>query len=67
MIVRRRTWLYRLPGERAIRSISFKIPVTTAQAKEALKRLVGPPSELWGAAWTTRVTAEHKPAECRQN
>ncbi|HWV18648.1 MAG TPA: hypothetical protein VNZ68_08760 [Rhodocyclaceae bacterium] len=48
MIVRRRTWLYRLPGERAIRSISFKIPVTTAQAKEALKRVVGTPSELWG-------------------
>lgn len=48
MIVRRRTWLYRLPGESAIRSISFKIPVTTAQAKEAIRRLAGSPSELWG-------------------
>lgn len=48
MIVKRRTWLYRLPGESAIRSISFKIPVTTAQAKEAIRRLAGAPSELWG-------------------
>jgi hypothetical protein len=48
MIVRRRTWLYRLPGERTIHSISFKIPLTTAQAKEALRRLVGAPTELWG-------------------
>jgi hypothetical protein len=48
MIVRRRTWLYRLPGERAIHSISFKIPLTTAQAKTALRRMVGGPTELWG-------------------
>jgi hypothetical protein len=48
MIVRRRTWLYRLPGERAIHSISFKIPLTTAQAKAALRRMVGAPKELWG-------------------
>ena len=48
MIVRRRTWLYRMPGENAIRSISFRIPVTTAQAKEAIRRLAGAPTELWG-------------------
>jgi hypothetical protein len=48
MIVRRRTWLYRLPGERAIHSICFKLPMTTAQAREALRRSVGMPTELWG-------------------
>ena len=45
MIVRRRTWLYRLPGERAIHSICFKLPMTTAQAREALRRSVGMPTE----------------------
>jgi hypothetical protein len=54
MIVRRRTWLYRMPGESAIHSISFKIPMTTAQAKEALRRSVGAPMELWGRTLTDR-------------
>ncbi len=48
MIVRRRTWLYRLPGERLIRSVSFKTPVTASQAKVALRQTVGAPEELWG-------------------
>lgn len=54
MIIRRRTWLYRLPGERAIHSISFKIPLTAAQAKEALRRSVGMPMELWGRSLNER-------------
>lgn len=48
MIVRRRTWLYRLPGQSAIQSVSFKSPLTATQAKEALKQTVGMPEELWG-------------------
>lgn len=49
MIVRRRTWLYRLQGEDTIRSISFALPHTLAQAKQALQRTVGkPPTEVWG-------------------
>ena len=54
MIIRRRTWLYRLPGEDAIHSISFKMPLTAAQAKEALRRSVGLPMELWGRSFTDR-------------
>lgn len=48
MIVRRRTWLYRLPGQRFVHSVSFKSPLTAAQAKEALRLSVGAPQELWG-------------------
>jgi hypothetical protein len=48
MIVRRRTWLYRLPGQCFVRSISFKIPLTVAQVKAALRHTVGMPEEIWG-------------------
>lgn len=54
MIVRRRTWLYRLPGEDEIRSVTFAIPHTLAQAKEALRRTVGNPSEVWGRSLQDR-------------
>lgn len=57
MIVRRRTWLYRMPGENAIHSVSFKLPMTTAQAREALRRSVGSPLELWGRSLTDRIDA----------
>ena len=48
MIVRRRTWLYRLPGERFVHSISFKMPLTASQVKSLLRQSVGMPEELWG-------------------
>lgn len=48
MIVRRRTWLYRLHGKRVVQSISFKTPLTATQVKEVLRQTVGAPEELWG-------------------
>jgi len=48
MIIRRRTWLYQLPGEREVHSISFKTPLTLAQVKVQLHRTVGRPAEIWG-------------------
>jgi hypothetical protein len=48
MIIRRRTWLYRLAGQRFVRSISFRCPVTASQVREALRASVGLPQELWG-------------------
>lgn len=52
MIVRRRTWLYRLPGQRHVHSVSFKTPMTAAQVKEALRQSVGVPEEIWGRSST---------------
>ena len=48
MIVWRRTWLYRLAGQRFAQCISFKRPVTASMARIALGRSVGMPLELWG-------------------
>lgn len=48
MIVRRRTWLYRLRGQRFVHSVSFKIPLTASQVRQALRQSVGMPEELWG-------------------
>lgn len=48
MIVRRRTWFYRLAGQRFAHTITFKVPMTAAKVKEALSRSVGAPLELWG-------------------
>lgn len=48
MIVRRRTWLYRLAGQRFVHSISFQRPVTAAKVRDALRQSVGIPLELWG-------------------
>lgn len=48
MIVHRRTWFYRLPGQDFAQEISFETPVTATQAKEYLRRTFGQtPLELW--------------------
>lgn len=48
MIARRRTWFYRLAGQRFAHAITFKIPVTAAKVREVLGRTVGAPLEIWG-------------------
>ena len=48
MIVRRRTWLYRLSGQSFVQSISFERPVTASKVRDALRRSVGIPLEIWG-------------------
>lgn len=48
MIIRRRTWLYRLTGQMYAQLISFDKPVTAAMARNVLRRKVGAPLELWG-------------------
>jgi hypothetical protein len=48
MIIRRRTWLYRLPGQRYAQAVSFDDRVTAARARSFLRRTVGNPLELWG-------------------
>lgn len=52
MVVRRRIWLYRLAGQRSVQTIAFEHPVTSSKVREALKRSVGLPIELWGRAST---------------
>ena len=58
MIIRRRTWLYLLPGEREIHSISFKSPLSLSQVKVELQRTVGRPAEIWGRTLETTVPPE---------
>lgn len=48
MIVRRRTWLYRLAGQPFAQIISFERPVTASMVRIALRRSVGIPLEVWG-------------------
>lgn len=48
MIVRRRTWLYRLAGQQFAQAISFDRPVTASKVRDFLKRSVGIPLDLWG-------------------
>lgn len=48
MIAHRRTWFYRLAGERFAHAVTFKMPLTAAKAREALRKTVGAPLELWG-------------------
>jgi len=50
MIVRRRTWFYRLEGQRFAQAVSFNQAVTSARARNILRRVVGAPLELWGRA-----------------
>lgn len=46
MIVRRRTWLYRLPGQAYAQVVTFNAPVTASQARDTLRRtVVGEPHE----------------------
>jgi GGDEF domain-containing protein len=48
MIVRRRTWFYRLAGENFAHAITFKIPMTAQKVRETLRHTVGRPIEIWG-------------------
>lgn len=48
MVIRRRTWFYRLAGQMYAQLISFDRPVTSTSARNALRRSVGNPLELWG-------------------
>lgn len=48
MIVHRRTWFYRLAGQRFAHAITFKTPVTAAMVRATLGKTVGVPAELWG-------------------
>jgi hypothetical protein len=52
MIVRRRTWMYRLAGQQFAQIISFQKPVTASKVRDALRRSVGMPLELWGRSST---------------
>lgn len=52
MIVRRRNWMYRLAGQLIAQSISFKSPVTASAVRDALRRSVGVPVEVWGRTST---------------
>lgn len=56
MIVRRRTWLYRMAGEPLAKVISFDRPVTASMVKDALRRSVGIPRELWGRSNAERLS-----------
>ena len=47
MIVRRRTWLYRLAGQKYAQTVSFGNPVTAAAARNFLRHTVGVPREIW--------------------
>ncbi|MBI5786335.1 MAG: hypothetical protein HZA64_12845 [Rhodocyclales bacterium] len=47
MLIRRRIWLYRLPGQVFAQQISFERPVTAATVRRALQKTVGNPLELW--------------------
>ncbi len=48
MIVRRRTWFYRLAGQKFAHAITFKVPVTARKVRDFLSQSVGTPLELWG-------------------
>ena len=48
MVVRRRTWFYRLAGQMYAQLISFDRPLTSSAARMALRRSIGNPLELWG-------------------
>lgn len=47
-MVHRRTWLYRLAGQKYAQAISFDQCVTAAMARIHLRNTVGDPLELWG-------------------
>lgn len=48
MLVRRRTWFYRLAGQNFAHAVTFRNPISAAQVKETLRRTIGMPIELWG-------------------
>ncbi|MBK6973398.1 MAG: hypothetical protein WCF44_08145 [Candidatus Methylophosphatis roskildensis] len=59
MIVRRRTWLYRMAGQPFAKIISFERPVTASMVRNALRRSVGMPLEVWGRN-STDLLSLHK-------
>ena len=48
MLVRRRTWYYRLAGQMYAQLVTFDRPVTLSSARSALRSSIGNPLELWG-------------------
>jgi hypothetical protein len=48
MIAHRRTWFYRLAGQKFAHAVTFKIPVTATMVRDSLRKTVGLPLELWG-------------------
>jgi hypothetical protein len=60
MIVRRRNWFYRLAGQSFVQSISFERPVTASKVRDALRRSVGTPLELWGRSGADLAAPHHK-------
>lgn len=48
MIVHRRTWFYRLAGDRFARAVTFRKPQTAGKVREFLRRTMGTPVEIWG-------------------
>jgi hypothetical protein len=47
MIAKRRTWLYRMTGQRFVHTITFKRAVTASVVRQALAKIAGGPLELW--------------------
>jgi len=47
VIVRRRTWLYRLAGQRYAQTVSFNNRVTASRVRVFLRHSVGDPLEVW--------------------
>lgn len=48
MIAHRRTWFYRLDGQKFAQAITFKVPVTANRVREELRRTFSAPIlELW--------------------
>ena len=60
MVVRRRTWFYRLAGQMYAQLVSFDRPLTAISARNALRRSVGNPLELWGRNKSDVVQAGRK-------
>jgi len=48
MVAHRRTWFYRLAGQKFAHVITFKLPVTAKMVRDALSKKVGSPIEIWG-------------------
>jgi len=60
MIVRRRTWLYRMAGQPFAQLISFERPVTASMVRDALRRSVGIPLEVWGRSNSDLLSLNNK-------
>jgi hypothetical protein len=60
MVVRRRTWFYRLHGQMYAQRVSFDRPLTSSSARIALRRSVGNPLELWPRDKNDILQLDHK-------